>query len=153
MEQKERYKLESHNGTFCEFHDTETDEWYTRKDLVTDLLNRQDKRIKELEDKDWYEQCIKQLEEQNTRLLQENQQLKQKAIVPKFSLGQEVWAISVYRKNCVDNFVIQEICFCSRYGLYYKTDMGINLYEYYFDIFATKEEAEQKLVEIKGGEE
>ena len=80
-------------------------------------------------------------------------ELKQKAIVPKFSLGQEVWAISVYRKNCVDNFVIQEICFCSRYGLYYKTDMGINLYEYYFDIFATKEEAEQKLVEIKGGEE
>ena len=151
MEEKERYKLESHNGTFCDFHDTETDEWYTRKDLVTDLLNQQDKRIKELEDKDWYEQCIKQLEEQNTRLLQENQQLKQKAIIPKFSLGQEVWAISVYRKDCIDNFIIQEICFCSRYGLYYKTNMGINLYEYYFDIFATKEEAEAKLKEIKRG--
>ena len=49
MEEKERYKLESHNGTFCDFHDNETDEWYTRKDLVTDLLNQQDKRIKELE--------------------------------------------------------------------------------------------------------
>lgn len=78
-------------------------------------------------------------------------ELKQKAIVPKFSLGQEVWAISVYRKDCVDNFIIQEICFCSPYGLYYKTNMDINLYEYYFDIFATKEEAEQKLAEIKGG--
>lgn len=49
MEEKERYKLESHNGTFCDFHDTERDEWYTRKDLVTDLLNQQDKRIKELQ--------------------------------------------------------------------------------------------------------
>ena len=49
MEGKERYKLESHSGTFCDFHDTETDKWYTRKDLVTDLLNQQDKRIKELE--------------------------------------------------------------------------------------------------------
>lgn len=83
-------------------------------------------------------------------LEQELAELKQKAIVPKFSLGQEVWAISVYRKDCVDNFTIQEICFCTRYGLYYKTDMGINLYEYYFDIFATKDEAEQKLAEIKG---
>ena len=46
MEEKKRYKLESHNGTFCEFHDTETDEWYIRKDLVTDLLNQQDKDIK-----------------------------------------------------------------------------------------------------------
>ena len=86
-------------------------------------------------------------------LEQELAELKQKAIVPKFSLGQEVWAISVYRKDCVDNFIIQEICFCSRYGLYYKTNMGINLYEYYFDIFATKEEAEQKLAEIGGKDE
>lgn len=51
MGEKERYKLESHNGTFCDFHDTETDKWYTRKDLVTNLLNQQDKRIKELEGK------------------------------------------------------------------------------------------------------
>ena len=92
---------------------------------------------------------------QNERLKQELAELKRKAIVPKFSLGQEVWAISVYRKDCVDNFTIQEICFCTRYGLYYKTDMGINLYEYYFDIFATREEAEQKLalVELKGEEQ
>lgn len=88
------------------------------------------------------------LELENANLKSELAELKQKAIVPKFSIGQEVWAISVYRKDCVDNFIIQEICFCSPYGLYYKTNMGINLYEYYFDIFATKEEAEQKLAEI-----
>lgn len=90
------------------------------------------------------------LELENANLKSELAELKQKAIVPKFKIGQEVWAISVYRKDCVDNFIIQEICFCSRYGLYYKTNMGINLYEYYFDVFATKEEAEQKLAEIKG---
>lgn len=90
------------------------------------------------------------LELENANLKSKLAELKRKAIVPKFSLGQEVWAISVYRKDCVDNFTIQEICFCSRYGLYYKTNMGINLYEYYFDIFATREEAEQKLAKLKG---
>ena len=51
MEEKERYKLESYNEAFCQIHDTESDEWYLRKDLVKDLLNQQDKRIKELENK------------------------------------------------------------------------------------------------------
>lgn len=50
MEEKERYKLESYHEAFCEIHDTESDEWYLRKDLVTDLLNQQDKQIKELEE-------------------------------------------------------------------------------------------------------
>ena len=87
MEEKERYKLESHNGTFCEFHDTETDEWYIRKDLVTDLLNQQDKRIKELEEElENYKLCRcvdcsseyeKGLETSIDELEKENQQLKQ----------------------------------------------------------------------------
>lgn len=64
MEEKERYKLESHNGTFCDFYDTETDKWYTRKYLVTDLLNQQDKRIKELEEEN---QQLKQAQEQQVR--------------------------------------------------------------------------------------
>lgn len=54
MEVKERYKLESYLEAFCEIHDTESDEWYLRKDLVTDLLNRQDTRIKELEEENGY---------------------------------------------------------------------------------------------------
>ena len=51
MKEKERYKLESYHEAFCEIHDTKSDEWYLRKDLVTDLLNQQDKRIAELEAK------------------------------------------------------------------------------------------------------
>ena len=47
--EENRFKLESYNDTFCEIHDIKTDEWYKRKDLIVDLLNQQDKRIKELE--------------------------------------------------------------------------------------------------------
>lgn len=50
MKEKERYKLESYHEAFCQIHDTESNEWYLRKDLVTDLLNQQDARIKELEE-------------------------------------------------------------------------------------------------------
>ena len=51
MGEKERYKLESYNEAFCQIHDTESDEWYLRKDLVKDLLNQQDAKIKDLETK------------------------------------------------------------------------------------------------------
>ena len=50
MEEKERYKLESLNGTFSHIHDTELDEWFLNKQPITELLNQQDKRIKELEE-------------------------------------------------------------------------------------------------------
>ena len=43
-----RYKLESYNEAFCEIHDTEKNKWYIRKDLVTNLLNQQDKEIKHI---------------------------------------------------------------------------------------------------------
>ena len=58
MEEKDRYELESYNEAFCQIHDTESDEWYLRKDLVKELLNQQDKEI--------------------IKLREENQQLKQK---------------------------------------------------------------------------
>lgn len=77
-EEKGRYKLESYNEAFCEIHDTESDEWYKRRDLITDLLNQQDKQIKELElllnaNKKIETNSIKGFE----KLKQEIQQLKQ----------------------------------------------------------------------------
>lgn len=90
MVEKERYKLESYLEAFCEIHDTESDEWYLRKDLVTELLNRQDARIKELEkirDKgnqkleDFYNEKIDKLDSDYNKhfneLIEENQQLEQ----------------------------------------------------------------------------
>lgn len=75
-------------------------------------------------------------------------ELEEKAICPKFKIGQYVYAISVYRKDCIDMFNIIEIGYCRKYGLYYKTDVGINLYEYYFDIFDNEEDAKQRLNEL-----
>lgn len=105
--------------------------------------------IESAEELDLILQGLEKVHQENADLKNELAELKQKAIVPKFEIGQEVWAINVYRKGCIDNFIIQEIGYCKRYGLYYKTNMGINLYEYYFDIFTTCEEAEQKLAEIR----
>lgn len=45
----------------------------TKKD---EIIKRLKQRIKELEDKDWYEGTIKQLEEQNDRLIKERDELK-----------------------------------------------------------------------------
>lgn len=50
MDEKERYKSESYMDAFSEIHDTQLDIWYLRKDLIVELLNNQDKRIKELEE-------------------------------------------------------------------------------------------------------
>lgn len=99
--EENRYKLESYNEAFCEIHDTKKDEWYIRKDLITDLLNQQDKRIKELKEqiktKDTileeykkcnckecmtdYEKNLNQIIDkylyENNSLKQENNQLKQ----------------------------------------------------------------------------
>ena len=55
---------------------------YVREDLVDKALVEKDKiveelktRISELEDKDWYEKCIHQLEEQNNNLIKERDEL------------------------------------------------------------------------------
>ena len=48
MEEKERYQLERPNGTFSEIHDTKLDVWYSNRQPITELLNKQDKHIKEL---------------------------------------------------------------------------------------------------------
>lgn len=69
-------KLEMEEKSNFDYRDRcQLEEYKLWADKEITKLNR---RIEELEDKDWYEQCIKQLEEQNTRLVQENQQFKEK---------------------------------------------------------------------------
>ena len=74
MEEKERYKLESYNEAFCQIHDTESDEWYLRKDLVKDLLNQQDKHIKKLEEEN--QQLKQQLAEKEKQIANIQHRLK-----------------------------------------------------------------------------
>lgn len=44
--------------------------------VLADELKKKDERIAELEDKDWYEALIKQLEEQNERLINDRENSK-----------------------------------------------------------------------------
>lgn len=95
MLQLSKYEIEKHKPAYCTLAGTECeylgnvdelkqqlDESFTEEDvegLIEDRdktikflqqqLAEKDTRIAELEDKDWYEACIKQLEEQNNRLI------------------------------------------------------------------------------------
>lgn len=89
------------------------------------------------------------LELENANLKSELVELKQKAIVPKFQVGQTLFRIDF---GSIVLFLVNEI-----YG-YIKADksVDINYFDYVGliieenDLFATREEAEQKLAEIKG---
>lgn len=134
----------------CKAIDIIEDLTYQFKETLAEDIDRKIKGWK-----DEYERLLKENWKKDDRIAeleQELAELKEKAIVPKFKIGQEVWAISVLRLNNIDSFIITEICYCADYGLYYKTNLGINLYEYYFDVFTTLEEAEKKLQELRGGE-
>lgn len=124
-----------------------------------DVPNAVYNKLGELEDvlEKWHiEDLDKFLEEQITKkrelnnilwkMGQELSELKQKTIAPKFEIGQKVWYIY---NNKIKSFIISKIeieirivpliAYCSPY-----------IYQYEKDIFATKEEAEQKLARIKG---
>ena len=99
----------------------------------------------------------------NYNLEQELAELKQKMIVPKFKVGQEIYVIDDYFK--VTSAIIERITICRENSIsegetsyvHYLVNLG-EKYEWderYLildgeDISLTKEEAEQKLAEIKG---
>lgn len=146
MQKNKRYEWDKMEG--CErIRDTEmvNQPLYYDLETVASLLNQQDKRIKELEE--------------------ENQQLKQKAIVPKFQIGQTLYMIPTQFNGLIK---IKEYGLLSidlsdigiRYHLVVKEkERGIEPFycasEAMFghSIFATKEEAEMKLAEIGGEDE
>lgn len=97
------------------------------------------------------------------KLKQELAELKQKMIVPKFEVGQEIYVIDDYFK--VTSAIIERVIINTEYSIskgetsyvHYLANLG-EKYEWderYLmldgeDISLTKEEAEQKLAEIKG---
>lgn len=91
------------------------------------------------------------LEEKVKKLEQELTELKRKAIVPKFQVGQTLFRIDF---GSIVPFLVNEI-----YG-HIKADksIDINYFDYVGliieenDLFATREEAEQKLTQLKGEE-
>ena len=173
MQKNKRYEWDKMEG--CEWiRDTEmvNQPLYYDLETVASLLNQQDKRIKELEEENNF------LEKRNEKLIidrrdlclerndifEENQQLKQKAIVPKFQIGQTLYMIPTQFNGLIK---IKEYGLLSidlsdigiRYHLVCKEkERGIEPFycasESMFghSIFTTKEEAKQKLTEIKGEE-
>ena len=111
-------------------------------------------------------QTIENINIQNVNLRNELAELKQKAIVPKFMVGQEVYIINkeyYYKKHwCVEKHKIvgieDKIDRKEKYVRWYILTYGDiklgNRYKFQEkDVFATKEEAEQKLAEIGGKDE
>lgn len=131
MEEKERYKVKRFSSCYLmNWVDNKTNKELTALE-IEEILHKQEKRIAELEEK-----------------------LKN-AIVPKFKIGQEVWyAYNKYQKfpfKCV----IDKIVYDSSKNYKFRYDTSD---EYYIcvkeeDLFATEEEAEQKLAEIGGKDE
>ena len=86
------------------------------------------------------------LSNDNYNLEQELAELKQKAIVPKYKTGDKVYGIiDTLAYTDVLPVEIRDTCL-----LYEVWDGENTTKQHYTRIFATKEEAEQKLAEIKG---
>ena len=111
-----------------------------------DLLNTEmyELKISNLEHK---------LNEKDQQIAELEEQLKN-SIRPKFKIGQEVWFVSdpyTARYAKVRHMKIEEISISSIFverGVMYAGDDWAGISE--SELFATKEEAEQKLAELKG---
>ena len=87
------------------------------------------------------------LNKQEQRSVELREQVKN-AIVPKFTVGQEVWFIDPERDvSSGDIWKIEINCIQTLYTIFWGNECE-DIYREY-ELFATKEEAEQKLKEMK----
>lgn len=124
-------------------------------EIITTLGLLEDVRekhsVESVEELDLILQGLKNVHQENANLKNELVELKQKAIVPKFQVGQTLFRIDF---GSIVPFLVNEI-----YG-HIKADksIDINYFDYVGliieenDLFATREEAEQKLTQLKGEE-
>ena len=103
------------------------------------------------------------VKQENNNLKQELAELKQKMIVPMFKVGQEIYVIddyfkvtsaiieriTIYRENSISKGETSYVHYLANLGEKYEWDERY-LILYGDEIYLTKEEAEQKLAEIKG---
>ena len=110
-----------------------------------------------------YIEALEMLEQKDQRIAeleQELAELKEKAIVPRFRIGQEVFVVDnecQITQGAVDVIltgqdVFEKWCkYSIDLGLEYEDDIRF-VYKDEEEIFATKEEAQDKLKEIQGNE-
>ena len=86
---------------------------------------------------------IDELNERIAEIEQELAELKEKAILPKFNVGQEVW-------HFITGKPIKDIIVRNDLFQYELSALKFGMYEDY--LFATEQEAQEKLKEIQGNE-
>lgn len=87
-----------------------------------------------------------------TQRIAELEEKLKNAIVPKFKIGQEVYYYHIARNKTYSGYVEDTQWFATKNGIYYRISQ---LQRDYFwiredEVFATKEEAQAKLEELKG---
>ena len=117
------------------------------------VIEKQQKRIAELEqDLKFTTKTANELIEIKHKLEQELAELKEKAIVPRFKIGQEVYYYHIARNKIYLGLVEDIQYFATRSGIFYRIP---NLQRDYFwiredELFVTEQEAQAKLKELKG---
>ena len=105
-------------------------------------------------DIDIYKSQMQEKDQRIAELEQELAELKEKAIVPKFKVGQEVYYYHIARNKIYLGLVEDIQYFATRSGIFYRIP---NLQRDYFwiredELFATEQEAQAKLKEIQRDE-
>ena len=105
-------------------------------------------------DKRTIEEKLKEKDDKIKQLEQELAELKEKAIVPKFKIGQEVWHVYNKYQKYPFRCVIDKIVYDSSKNHKFRYDTSGELYVGIKeeDLFATEQEAQAKLKEIQGNE-
>ena len=116
-------------------------------------------KIDKISMKKYYLNIIKDKDQRIAELEQELAELKEKAIVPRFKVGQEIWFVGY---SSVQNWIINsielkyikdELCEIYRLGHYGTDDCSCCIMPFDSDrYFATEQEAQDKLKEIQGNE-
>lgn len=144
----EKYGIENLEDLELRLEDIEHYAYQANKQLI-DILTKYG--IENLDILDLNLQTIKNINIQNANLRNELAELKQKAIVQKFKIGQDVFIIldAVIKETNINSITIFAGNELSYYCKYVNNEkMYLELDEE--EIFATREEAGQKLAETKG---
>ena len=144
---EERFVLDN-NDNVIDFED-KTDKYCLSQEDVCNLLNKQQQRIAELEqDLEFTTKTANELIEIKHKLEQELAEIKEKAIVPKFSSGQIVYFANIV-EGTVNKFnYIGE----DKYNYVVEDKTGEVFIRMKERTFATEQEAQTKLKEIQENE-
>ena len=157
---EERFALDNNNNVI-DFED-KTDKYCLSQEDVCNVLNKQHQRIAELEqDLEFTTKTANELIEIKHKLEQELEELKEKYIIPKFQLGQTIFTTNkpnecIYELKIVSIHIERSEFYDRKFNsLVYRAERIKDGYIGGYleaELFATEQEAQEKLKEIQGNE-